>query len=198
MKLIAYFSFSSVAVPRSADSCWIRDNSTGWGKTHGVVENRRWASTRSQRNKTMFKSETDNACTDRKDLTQSTNVVILNNIFQDVFTLWKASQSCPWLINCFSWAWRSIGVLGPTAGVGARDWDCVTCYTQTTKRFYFSSLRLPGNQMKNYLNSHQRTIQGSFLILWDALQFRVNCRNQTIADVFRNAIASYNNWKSYE
>ena len=42
--------------------------------------------------------------------------------------------------------------------------------------------------MKNYLNSHQRTIQGSFLILRDALQFRVNCRNQTIADVFSNAI----------
>ena len=42
--------------------------------------------------------------------------------------------------------------------------------------------------MKNYLNSHQRTIQGSFLILRDALQLRMNYRNQTIADVFSNAI----------
>ena len=26
-------------------------------------------------------------------------------------------------------------MLGPMAGVGARDWDCVTCYKQKTKEF---------------------------------------------------------------
>jgi hypothetical protein len=80
------------------------------------------------------------------------------------------------------------------AGANGRSWSArlglrhlLHAENQTV---YFSSHRLQGNQMKNYLNSHQRTIEGSFLILRDALQFRVNYRNQTVADVFRNAIAS--------
>ena len=50
-----YSNFNSVAVPRSADSCWINASRTFCGKTHGVLEKICWASTREQTNKTMLK-----------------------------------------------------------------------------------------------------------------------------------------------
>lgn len=43
-----HFNFSSVRVPRSEESCWMRESSTGWDSGHGCCPNTCWVSTVSQ------------------------------------------------------------------------------------------------------------------------------------------------------